>query len=177
MKLGQPTLICAVLLGGCATMADEPVPVMTNISDEQIISTTSSVANTLVLDKKTRFVTCTAPAPDASFNQGSQASVSGLVALSGGNDSGGVGEGEESRETGLGGRSPAVLFSRDIFFRACEFSRNYELEKSEAIDLYKTTLEAASTAFQNEASATNEVMTKAADDTGGLEEPDSAAGN
>ncbi|MDN3645529.1 hypothetical protein QWY75_04810 [Pontixanthobacter aestiaquae] len=177
MNFGQPTLMCAVLLGGCATMADEPVPVMTSVSDEQIISTTSSVANTLVLDKNTRFVTCTAPAPDASFNQGSQASISGLVAIGGANDSGSIGEGEESRETGLGGRSPAVLFSRDIFFRACEFSRNYELEKNEAIDLYKTTLEAASTAFQNEASATNEVMTKAADDTAELEEPNPPSGN
>jgi hypothetical protein len=158
-------------------MADEPSPVLTSIADEHIISTTSSISNTLVLDKKTDFVTCTAPPPDASFNQGSQASITGLINVGGANDSGGIGEGEESRETGLGGRSPAVLFSRDIFFRACEFSRNYELSKPEAIDLYKSTLQAAGTAFQNEMSSTGEIMTKAVTDDAELEETESSSPN
>ena len=166
-------LAIAISASGCASIADEPVPVSTPVVDERIVSSTSSVANTLILDKQTNFVTCTAPQPDASFNQGQQFRVSGLVATGTTNkDSGGLGEGEESRETSLGGRSPAVLFSRDLFFRACEFSRNYELEKTEALDLYKTTLQAASTAFQNEAAASNEAMTQAdTTDTGTLEEP------
>lgn len=162
----------AATLGGCASLADEPKPVLTSVADEHIISTTSSIANTLVLDKQTRFVTCTAPPPDASFNQGSQASISGLVAVGGGSDKAGAGEGEESRETGLGGRTPAVLFSRDLFFRACEFSRNYELDKGEAITLYNATMQAAAAAFAAETSASNQSMTQATDDGGSLEEPD-----
>ena len=177
MKIAGVLIVGAPLLAGCASMADEPAPVVTTVTDETIISSTSSVASTLVLEKDTNFVTCTAPPPDASFAQGSQASVSGLVAIGGGgSDKGGVGEGEESRETGLGGRSPAVLFARDLFFRACEFSRNYDLDKDEATTLYNSTLTAAAAAFQAETAASNEAMTSAGTDTGDLEEPNPPGG-
>ncbi len=171
MKLVPLTVVATFLVAGCASIADEPKPVVTTVVDERILSSTASVANTLILDKNTNFVTCTAPQPDAAFAQGSQASVTGLVAVSGGNDSGGIGEGEESKETSLGGRTPAILFSRDLFFRTCEFSRNYELTKDEALTLYNSTMQAAAAAFDAETTATNTSMTQSQAETGDLEEP------
>lgn len=41
----------------------------------------------------------------------------------------------------LGGRSPSVLITRELMYRACEFSMNYKLDKGEALTLYLKTLE------------------------------------
>ncbi|MEL7487838.1 MAG: hypothetical protein AAGJ87_11555 [Pseudomonadota bacterium] len=41
----------------------------------------------------------------------------------------------------LGGRSAAVLIARDILYRTCEISLNYDLSKDEALALFNTALE------------------------------------
>lgn len=41
----------------------------------------------------------------------------------------------------LGGRSAAVLISRDILYRTCEITLNYNLSKDEALALFNTALE------------------------------------
>ena len=130
-------------LGACASVADEPAPHVIPIAAEHVISTTASLSNTLVLDRQTQFVTCTAPPPDASFSQGEQASVAAVI--TGSKDSAGIGE--DSEETGLTGRSPALLLAREMFFRACEFSRNYQLTKDEALQVYLKTMDATTSSF------------------------------
>ncbi len=141
-----PAILLFLPLGACVSMADEPSPQVSPVLSEHILSTTASISNTLVLDRNTSFVTCTGPPPDASFSQGEQASISALIS---GNDDK-ASEGEDSEEAGLKGRSPAVLLSREMFFRACEFSRNYQLTKDEALQLYMQTLGAVVTNFENE---------------------------
>ncbi|MBX7540392.1 hypothetical protein [Qipengyuania sphaerica] len=133
----------SVTLGACASVADEPAPHVIPIAAEHVISTTASLSNTLVLDRQTQFVTCTAPPPDASFSQGEQASVSAII--TGSNDQANLGE--DSEETGLTGRSPALLLAREMFFRACEFSRNYQLSKDEALQVYLKTMDATTSSF------------------------------
>jgi hypothetical protein len=65
----------------------------------------------MVLDRNTDFMTCTRPAPDATFSQGadSSASFSAIV------QSETVGFGESSQENGLGERTPAVLMTGELF--------------------------------------------------------------
>lgn len=132
------------------TVPDEPKPTVTPVLDETVITSTASTTNTLVLDRNTSFITCTAPAPDATFSQGETGSVSAAAVGS----SDGVTAGETSSAAGLPGRSPAVLMTRELFFRSCEFSRNYNLTKSEAYDLYVKTLDVASTGWSREAGNT-----------------------
>ena len=57
-------------------------------------------------------------------------------------------------ENGLGGRTPAVLMTREWFFRSCEFSRNYNLTKQEAYQLYLKTLAAVMAGWGKEAAQT-----------------------
>ena len=166
-------------LGACASVADEPTPHMIPVLDEHVISTTASITNTLILDRETKFVTCTAPPPDASFSQGEQASVSAFIA---GNDDKAT-VGEDSEETGLTGRSPAVLLAREMFFRTCEFSRNYQLSKEEAMQLYMTTLTTSAANFVSENggnggySGASTVVTPAQQEFGAQESEALAEGN
>ncbi len=138
-----------LLMTGCASL-EEPRPTVTEVKEETIITSTASTSHTLVLDRKTDFMTCTAPAPDATFAQGADGSVS--ASLTGKSEKAGFGD--SSQENGLGGRTPAVLMSRELFFRSCEFSRNFNLSKDEAYQLYLKTLAAVLAGWSKEATQT-----------------------
>ncbi len=142
----------AALLAGCGTPF-EPKPMITEIKAEQAITSTASLSHTLVLDRKTGFVTCAMPPPDAAFAQQEEGDVSiSLISLGGNKDAGG--EQESSSEDELAGRTPAVLITRELFFRLCEFSRNYQLNKAEAMKLYRETLTAVKGGWDKEAGQT-----------------------
>ena len=134
---------------GCAG-AEEPRPTVTQVKEETIITSTASVSHTLILDRNTDFMTCTTPSSDATFSQGADGSAS--KGLTGSSEKAGFGE--SSQENSLGGRTPAVLMTRELFFRSCEFSRNYNLSKAEAYQLYLKTLAAVSDGWAKEATQT-----------------------
>lgn len=56
----------------------------------------------------------------------------------------GVGLSENSNvgEIALGGRSPSVLITRELMYRACEMSLNLNLSSEQAIEIYLKTLSA-----------------------------------
>lgn len=54
----------------------------------------------------------------------------------------------------MAGRTPAILMTRELFFRACEFSQNYKLNKDEALTLYNKTLDTIATVWATEAGNT-----------------------
>lgn len=60
--------------------------------------------------------------------------------------SGGAGTGAVA----LGGRSPAVLITREMMFRACELSLNLNLDSEKTIELYKMFLEYTNKLIKNE---------------------------
>ena len=65
--------------------------------------------------------TCTMPQPDATFSVTTEEGV-GLAI---GSEEATMG----SSEAEMVGRTPTVLMSRELFFRTCEFSVNYNLSK------------------------------------------------
>jgi hypothetical protein len=142
-------LLGLVLITGCAGV-EEPRPTVTEVNEETIITSTASVSHTLVLDRNTDFMTCTTPSPDATFSQGADGTASVNVGVQAEK----AGFGESLTENGLGGRTPAVLMTRELFFRSCEFSRNYNLTKAEAYQLYLKTLAAATAGWAKEAAQT-----------------------
>ena len=73
-----------------------------------------------------------------------------LSFLNFGSGSDGTQQSEDSAETELTGRTPGVLMTRELFFRLCEFSRNYDLTKEEAKALYVQTLQTVSGGWNNE---------------------------
>ncbi|MFT5453335.1 MAG: hypothetical protein ACI9N9_002841 [Enterobacterales bacterium] len=52
----------------------------------------------------------------------------------------GINEGASRGAVSLGGRSPAVLITREVMYRTCEMVMNLDLNKKEALDLYIHTL-------------------------------------
>ena len=114
-----------------------PRPKKTDIKSGHILTTMASQGHILVMDPDDDFIVCSAPHPDAAFDQADGGDLN-VALVTTGNDQGAVSE--NSQELELSGRSPALLISRELMFRACEFSHNQKLTKAEALDLYKTTL-------------------------------------
>lgn len=115
-----------------------PVPSQSNINNNHILTTTSGQGQIYVLSRDNNHYMCSLPQPDSSFDQkdGDSFELS-LVSVKDKQ----VSDSEDSEEVELAGRTPAVLISRELFFRACEFSSNYQLTKDEAKALYMKTLE------------------------------------
>ncbi len=144
-------LAACVSVAGCSSSLYEPKPQMMPLKSDNVLSYPPSISHTFIYTRKNDWITCTTPAPDATFTQAEEGDVSfSLVTIGGGNDKGGA-EAENSGEDEMAGRSPAVLLTRELFFRLCEFSRNYQLEKNEAIELYKSTLQTVTDGWKTEA--------------------------
>jgi hypothetical protein len=174
---GRSKQVCSILvipvaLVGCSQFY-EPKPQLTHLTREAVLSNTSSLTHTFVVDRKTSFVTCTAPQPDSSFSQSASEAFSISFMNFGGNDKEGVTQGSEGVE--LSGRTPSVLMARELFFRACEFSRNNELNKAEAIKLYEKTLDVVNQGWRVESGNTRvkigEIDTKTISQTVTAEAP------
>ena len=70
-------------------------------------------------------------------------------------------KGSESENTGeeeMSGRTPGVLISREILYRVCELYTNLDLDKKEAIDLFKAALGTVSQGWSNESGNTKIVI-------------------
>ncbi len=123
-------LICAGLaLTGCSTLTQTPSEALT-VGGVQIASRSAEEQMAIFITPDDVEKMCLAPAPDAA------------VSLSEGISIGQVGETGGTSAVALGGRTGVVLLARELLYRACEFSQNYDLSKKEAYDLYLLHLKA-----------------------------------
>jgi len=128
-------LVMTLCIGGCSPLL-QPSPVIQKLQNDTIVSTTSDLSMTKILQNNSQMYSCTSPPPDTAFSQIDDSSVS--FSILGRAETGGNEEGSASTE--LIGRTPAVLLSRELFFRACEFSKNQNLTKEEAKKVFSDTL-------------------------------------
>lgn len=126
------------LLTGCSSM-EYPSPSASDIVNAHILTTTSGQGQIYVLAKNNNHYLCSLPEPDSTFNQKESGALSISLINTQGEKSSNISEG--SNENELAGRTPAVLMTRELFFRACEFSSNFQLTKDEAKLLYLKTLD------------------------------------
>ena len=70
-----------------------------------------------------------------------------------------LGEESGTGAVGLGGRSPSVLISRELMFRACELSMNLNTDTNQTIEIYKLFLNAISKIVKNENSVGSKPIT------------------
>jgi hypothetical protein len=124
------------VLVGCSTFADNlgssrSATVYDRKGMDVLIEPTTG--NSFVLtDEKVRDQFCMAPPPDLSDVKGSSGSVKVKgVSLS---------DNTSVSVAALGGRSPAVLISREILFRTCEIYVNLRLTKDDALALFKDSI-------------------------------------
>jgi len=155
MKKANLSLLvsAALVLGACSDLF-EPQPQITTIGDQTVISNTSSLSHSATYNKQSGTYTCTHPAPDAAFNQGDSTDFSFALISTGGGDDAGQ-QDQSSEEVEMAGRTPSVLITRELFYRLCEFSRNHELDKNEAKDLYLKTLSTVKDVWSIEAGKTS----------------------
>lgn len=149
-RAGRPmvgVLLASLLLAGCGSKVFEPTPHAVPLSGSMALSATASLHHIVVLERGSNLVLCGHPQPDSSFNQ----EDGGMVGFGFGGASEKTGLEEGSSEGELTGRTPAVLMTRELFFRACEFSRNYNLTKEEATALYLQTLKTTAQGWSTEA--------------------------
>jgi hypothetical protein len=124
-------------VGGCGiipasnSVVKSGASIYDRIGIDVIIEPTTG--NSFILsDEKVLDQVCMAPPPDLSDAKGS----SGSLAVKGVS----LSENTSVSVAALGGRSPAVLISREILYRTCELYVNLRLKKEEAIELFKNSL-------------------------------------
>ena len=97
---------------------------------------------------------CLGRGADAAFEREDGGNISISIVSVGKNDAEKSGIQDNAGDEEMAGRTPAVLLARELFYRACEFSTNYQLTKQEAIDLYTSTLQVVQKGWENEAQKT-----------------------
>ncbi len=103
-----------------------------------LYTTTSATYVVALMDKNSEATLCLAPSPDAAFDEQVGEGFSLSLVDASRDDSQGFSESEA--EASLGGRSPNVLITREIFYRLCELFVNTSLTDEQKVALYQTTL-------------------------------------
>lgn len=114
-------------LSACATFNNV---LLVEEVDEKLktLSYSDDLQNTFVKKGKNGTKICSQPDPDAA-----QAFADGLTV---GVGTQGEGVQDSSNATSLGGRNPAVLIAREILYRACELTMNYDADYDQARSIY-----------------------------------------
>ena len=129
------SLMAIGVMTSCSSI-ERPVPKAHTIEDQKYIPQTASQSYIRMTDKKgTTMYTCTMPQPDATFSQSLQEGI--------GINIGSEEATEGSSEAEMAGRTPTVLMVRELFFRTCEFTTNWQLSKAEAVALFTKTFSTA----------------------------------
>ena len=138
------------LVLGCASTA-VLVPSQLYLEKDSMTAVTAGLSQTFFRSKQSGYRICSQPMPDAAFDQSEGGSVS-VSMIGTGSESGSEDEGSTDAE--MAGRTPAVLIAREMFYRACEFSTNFDLSEDQATQLYLKTLDAVSQGWAIEAGQT-----------------------
>mgnify|MGYP003674643151 CR=1 FL=1 len=126
-------LAVALVVAGCGTLGSQNSATVYDRQGIDVVIEPTTGNSFVLTDEKIRDQFCMTPPPDVidSKNSSGSLSVKG-VSLS---------EGTGLSLTGLGGRSPAVLISREIMYRTCELYVNGRVTKEESFSLFKSSLD------------------------------------
>ena len=141
-----PLMGCAKSIGPFIDSSDFP--------DSGIISEGPSLSTLIVRHPDKNRKVCLGRGADAAFELEESGSVSIAIVSVGKNDDEKSGIQDSAGEEEMAGRTPAVLLARELFYRACEFSTNFQLTKQEAIKIYTSTLQAVQKGWEDEAQKT-----------------------
>ena len=158
-KISVVTLI-GIGASGCMSTY-EPSPYVNQVNKSAIVSATAALSHTIIQPKNSDNFTCLSPQPDADFSQ----SGSDGFNFSGAGTTDGIFDSESSGGNEMNGRTPGILFSRDMMYRLCEFTLNYNLTKQEAIALYKQNITALNALMLEESKKTTVTISDSLADT------------
>jgi hypothetical protein len=106
----------------------------------QIIARDSAISVGVLERKGGTARLCLQGSPDTSFDQTSDLNLSASLANFGG---GGESEGEGSEEVEMAGRTPALLFAREVFYRTCEAALSSNASPEEWRVMFAAALQAS----------------------------------
>lgn len=145
-KIHLVLLFSAILvITGCSTATPKPT-ITDNFNGIHIYSTTSQIQSSFLKDKGSNQHFCDARGSDVADTHSDGFGIS--AALVGKNE--GISESSSHGAVALGGRSPAVLITREVMYRTCEMIMNLDLDNEVALDLYIKTLELVTTLVKND---------------------------
>lgn len=138
----------ALLLCGCAGPYYKSHEIR---SGAHMVARDASISVAMVERSGDRLRLCMQGAPDAAFDQDASFSLSANIASFG---SGGDGEGEGSEEAEMAGRSPGLLFARELFYRTCEVALSTNASPEEWRAMFTTALQTSAEIMKLEAQNT-----------------------
>lgn len=141
-RLSLLSVLLATAMSGCSTgQIPKPELLKSPVGTVGVSTAALNAVHFLERDTADGILMCTAPEPDATFDQATEVALTfGLVNVTGGTSTAGLAAGVGEAEQPLGGRAPSVLIARELMFRLCETSFNYKLSKQEHLALYQQTL-------------------------------------
>lgn len=146
--------ISSLVLNGCSTI-QTPKPQINKIGEDiTTVTTTAETTATTFKQKNSLKQMCAAPSPDATFNSSDSDSLSIALVNNSKNSSDGVGASMAEGGNEMNGRSPAVLITRELFYRLCETYTNFNLTKEEALPLFQKVLDLVGQGWTAEAAKT-----------------------
>jgi hypothetical protein len=139
------TVIIVCSLTSCVTT--KPLETQVLQVKANSLTATPAIARLNIVKKASDSIcSCITPVPDAAYNSNDGFNLGVTSNL--GKEQTGFSEGET--ETGLGGRSPNVLITREMYFRLCEFLSNGTYSKETKVELFKATLKAITLLNKND---------------------------
>ena len=156
MKIFKSIIAISVmpLLAGCDTITPRSKVINMSANKIAMISSSAETSSAVFQIGAERAHYCATNSPDSTFSSSSSMGLS----ISMLNFGGGAPESETDTNSSTGdemmGRTPAVLASRDIMYRACELIGNLDLTIQQALDLYSDSLKAATLILAKEVAST-----------------------
>jgi hypothetical protein len=132
---------CLLFAGGCALTSQETgsKDMLFDRDGVDIVTTSSSRQMVMIKDSDSVERFCRGPEPDSSLMTSGGVSLSlpvGMGARS-------IGGQAQQDSLALGGRSPAVLITREILYRACELAMNINADAEKTLAIYREFLQIA----------------------------------
>jgi hypothetical protein len=157
-------VVMSFLTSACSTI-EAPSPETFNITANSSISVTAGTSQTFVRSQSANYQLCSQPMPDVAYDKGDDADIN-YSFINTSSDQ--VSAQDNSDEVEMAGRTPAILMAREMFYRTCEFSTNFGLNKQEALSLYQQTLKTIGNVWASEAQNTTVTVGDTIQDTSGL---------
>ena len=143
-----------LMVSGCGYFDFQPELQTEALNKSGVLYGTGSLHTTIYQDPNNLKKFCMGRGVEAVFKQSESGDIDISLVSVGNTDKESVGESENSGEEEMSGRTPAVLITRELFYRACELVINAQLDKKEAIQVFNNVLKVVGNGWQKESANT-----------------------
>ena len=147
-------LLALIPLAGCSGVTETYSNMQPFPSDGGILSEGSSASAMVVYDPEKSKKVCLGRGADSAFSTDDSGDIDLTLVSIGRSDSEESSISASTGEEEMDGRTPALLMTRELLYRTCEFAANYNLTKEEATKLFLSTIAIVSKGWSIEASKT-----------------------